>query len=125
MLIAMLFVLLLASGGDIHSNPDPSLSTTSITTSSLSSISSAFINSLNKSHHLSFIHYNVKSLASKLDVLHADLFHFDILSFIETWLNSSFSTSDIRLLPFNSPKRIDQVKDSHGGVINLSRRVTL
>ena len=117
MLIAWLSVLLL-SAGDIHPNPGPSSSISSVTTSSISGISSTFINSLNISHHLFFfVHYNVQSLASKLDVLHAELFHFDILAFTETWLNSSFSTSDIRLQSFNSPERRDRVGDSHGGVI--------
>ena len=116
MLIAWLSVLLL-SAGDIHPNPGPSSSISSVTTSSISGISSTFINSLNISHHLSFVHYNVQSLASKLDVLHAELFHFDILAFTETWLNSSFSTSYIRLQSFNSPERKDRVGDSHGGVI--------
>ena len=45
------------------------------------SISSSFIDSLNINHHLSFVHYNVQSLASKLNVLNAELFHFDIFGF--------------------------------------------
>ena len=109
MLIAWLSVLLL-SAGDIHPNPGPSSSISSVTTSSISGISSTFINSLNISHHLSFVHYNVQSLASKLDVLHAELLHFDILAFTETWLNTSFSTSDIRLQSFNSPERKDELE---------------
>ena len=116
MLIAWLSVLLL-SAGDIHQNPGPSSSATSFTTSSLSSISSTFINSVNISHHLSFVHYNVQSLVSKLDVLHAELFHFDNLNCTETWLNSSFSTNDIRLQSFNSPERKNRVGNSHVGVI--------
>ena len=116
MLIAWLSVLLL-SAGDIHPNPGPSSSTSSVTTSSVSSISSTFIHSLKLNHHLSFVNYNVKSLAPKLDVLHVELFHFDILTFTETWLNSSLSTSDIRLQSFNSPERKDRVGNSHGGVI--------
>ena len=83
MLIAWLSVLLL-SAGDIHPNSGPSSSTSSVTTSSISSISSTFINSLSISHHLSFVHYNVQSLASKLDVLHAGLFQFDNFAFTET-----------------------------------------
>ena len=116
MLIAWLSVLLL-SAGDINPNPGPSSSTSSVTTSSISCISSTFTNSLNISHLLSFVHYNVQSLASKLDVLHTELFHFDILAFTETWLNSSLSTSDIRLQSFKRPERKDRVGDSHGGVI--------
>ena len=111
MLIAWLSVLLL-SAGDIHQNPGPSSSATSFTTSSLSSIFSTFINSMNISHL-----YNVQSLVSKLDVLHDELFHFDILNFTDTWLNSSFSTNDIRLQSFNSPERKNRVGNSHVGVI--------
>ena len=72
---------------------------------------------LTPNYTLSSVHYNVQSLASKLEVLHAELFHFDILAFTETWLNSSLSTSDIHLQSFNSPERKDRVGDSHGGVI--------
>ena len=111
-LIAWLSVLLL-SASDIHQNPGPSSSTSSVTTSSISSISSTFKNSLYVSHHLSFVHYSVQSLASKLDVLHTELFHFNMLAFTETCL----ATSDIRLQSFNSPERKDRVGDSHGGVI--------
>ena len=88
---------------------------------SFSSISYTFIDSLNISHHLSFDHYYVQSLAPKLDVLHAELFHFDILAFNKTWLNSSFSTNNIRLHSFNCLERKDRVGDSHGGIIIITK----
>ena len=37
-------------------------------------------------HHLSFVHYNVQSIVSKLKILHAELIDFDLLAFTETWL---------------------------------------
>ena len=42
---------------------------------------------------------------------------FDVLAFTETWLNSSYSSHDIRLESFREPERKDRVGDSHGGVI--------
>ena len=80
---------------------------------------------LTPNYTLSSVHYNVQSLASKLEVLHAELFHFDILAFTETWLNSSLSTSDIHLQSFNSPELKDRVGDSHGGVIICKGGFTL
>ena len=53
--------------------------------------------SLILSHHLSFVHYIVQSILSKLDILHAELIDFDILAFIETWLSQSTSTEDLHL----------------------------
>ena len=42
---------------------------------------------------------------------------FDILSFSETWLNSSVTNGDIFLLSYYLPERKYRVADSHGGVI--------
>ena len=44
-------------------------------------------NSLSLNHNLFFVQYNVQSILNKVDVLHTELFEFDILAFTETWLN--------------------------------------
>ena len=76
-----LCILLLCSG-DVHPNPGPlssSPSSASINTSS-STMSTDILDALNVSHNLSFVHYNVQSIVPKLDVLHAELIAFDLLS---------------------------------------------
>ena len=71
--------------GDIHPNPGPSSTTSSSSSSdSTTSMTSSIIKSLNLNHHLSFVHYNVQSITSKLDVLYTELLDFDLLDFSET-----------------------------------------
>ena len=102
----------------VHPHPGP-LSTTSSNSisGSLSSLSSTVFNSINLSHHLSFVNFNVQSTASKLDILHAELIEFDILAFTETWLSSSVATDDLVLDSFSKPERKDRVGDADGGVM--------
>ena len=75
------------------------------------------VNNLNLSHNLSFVHYNVQSISSKLDIIYSELFDFDILAFSETWLNPDTPTDDRLLDSFNKPERKDRPADSHGGVM--------
>ena len=49
-------------------------------------MSTDVFSSLSLSHNLSFVQYNVQSILNKLDILQAELFEVDILSFTETWL---------------------------------------
>ena len=51
--------------------------------------------------NLSFVNYNIQSISSRLHFLHADLFHFDILAFMETWLSASVYTDDLMLESYN------------------------
>ena len=61
-------------------------------------------------NHLSFVHYNVQSLAPKLrDTLAAELMDFDILAFSETWLNESTLSEDLLIESFSQPQRKDRV----------------
>ncbi|MCG8032214.1 MAG: endonuclease/exonuclease/phosphatase family protein [Candidatus Thiodiazotropha taylori] len=80
-------------------------------------MSSAIFNSLQLNHHLSFVQYNVQSISNKLDVLHAELFEFDILAFTETWLSPTTNTDSLLLQSYNTPERRDRLGDAHGGVI--------
>ena len=95
-LVIWLSILLIRSG-DVHKNPGPV--TSSSFDSSFGSASSLSSGSLNLSElissHLSFVHYNVQSLAPKIHQLYADLCSFDVLAFTETWLTNNTSTSDI------------------------------
>ncbi|MCG7879453.1 MAG: reverse transcriptase domain-containing protein [Candidatus Thiodiazotropha taylori] len=110
-------VFLILISGDVHPNPGP-ISEQSLN-SSVSSLSTnaSFSYSLNLTHNLSIVHYNVQSIFHKLDVLHAELIDFDILCFSETWLNASIDTEDLLLQSFNRPERKDRPGDPHGGVM--------
>ena len=74
------------------------------------------LKTLNINHHLSFVHYNVQSILPKLDILHAELFEFDILAFSETWLSSITPDDDLILPSYNNERR-DRVGDRYGGLI--------
>ena len=117
MVATWLAVLLLCSG-DVHPNPGPlSTSSASSISSSSSSLSNTLLDALKLNHHLSFVHYNVQSMASKLDILQTELFDFDVLAFTETWLHPGITTDDLLIESFNNPERKDRVNDRHGGVI--------
>lgn len=72
---------------------------------------------LSLNHTLSFVHYNVQSIVNKLDIIQAELFEIDILSFTETWLNPDISSEDIMLQSYSTPERKDRPGDPHGGVM--------
>ena len=102
-----LSIILLCSG-DIHPNQGPtSTSLLSSTGSSASNMSTTVFNHLSLNNILSFVHYNVQSVVSKLDILHTELFDFDILAFTEAWLNPTVDSDDLPLLSYNKPERKD------------------
>ncbi len=123
-LLWIIWILTFLSG-DVHPNPGPIDSNNSLDysfSSNSSSISSQELvpditTSLDISHHLSFVHYNVQSLYPKLDILRTELRDFDILAFSETWLGNEYKTDDLLFHNFKSPERKDRSGDRHGGVI--------
>lgn len=117
---------LLLQSGNVHPNPGPlSLSSAGSTSSSSSSFADAVFDSLNLDYYLSFVQYNVQSIAPKLDILHAELHSFDILAFTETWLSASTLTNDLLLQSYHPPVRKDRVKDRHGGVMLYVKDYTI
>ena len=80
-------------------------------------MSTDIFRSLNFEHNLSFVHHNVQSVFPKLDILHTELFHFDILAFTDTWLTPPIDTDDVLLPAFKASERKDRVEDNHGGVM--------
>ena len=54
-----------------------------------------FFESLSSSHNMTFVHYNVQSIFSKLEILNTVLIDFDILAFSETWLSASVDNDDL------------------------------
>lgn len=113
--------ILLLCCGDVQPNPGPlsasSLSSLSDSSTSSSTMSNNIFNFLDISHNLSFVHYNVQSILTKLDTLYTELFEFDILAFSETWLGPQIDTNDLLLQSYNKPERKDRVGDNHGGVM--------
>ena len=108
------------TSGDVHPNPGPSSMPSYSSSSNFSNSlndSFSFLNTLNLSKHLSFIHYNVQSIANKLDILTAELSDFDILAFSETWLHAAIQTTDLLMPNFKPPERKDRARDHHGGVM--------
>ena len=93
----------------------------SVASSSGRSISSSGSNDifshLSLNHNLSFVQYNVQSIVNKLDIIQAELFEIDILSFTETWLYPDISTEDIMIQSYSAPERKDRPGDPHGGVV--------
>ena len=59
--------------GDIHPNPGPSSIASSHNSSTSLNHSNDSLRSLNLSHNLSFVYYNVQSSVNKLDILKAKL----------------------------------------------------
>ena len=103
--------------GDVHPNPGPA-STSSISVSSSSLHDSIpFPNSFNLSKQLSFIHYNVQSIANTIDLITTELSDCDILAFSETWPHPSIQTTDLLIPEFKPPEGKDRLRDRHGGVM--------
>ena len=80
-------------------------------------MSNTAFNSLSLVHNLSIVHYNVQSIISKLEILHAELFECDILAFTETRLDPTIDTDDLILQSYYRPERKDRNSDTHGGVM--------
>ena len=112
-----LSIILLCSG-DVHPNRDPS--TTSSADNSYN-MSDSIFKSISLNHTLSFVHYNVQSIASKLEILHAELLQFDIhvLAVTETWLGPVIDTNDLIPDSYNTPERKDRIGGTHGGVMKV------
>lgn len=110
---------LLVESGNVHPNPGPYSPSSTATTSSLdlSHESGLISRTVNLAHHLSFVHYNIQSISTKLDILSTELSEFDILAFSETWLSPSILTEDIYLDSYLPPERKDRTGDNHGGVM--------
>ena len=109
--------ILLICSGDIHPNPGPSSIASSLNSSTSHNHSNNSLRSLNLSHNLSFVHYNVQSILNKLDILEAELFEFDILAFTETWLNPTVQSDDLVFKTFHKPERKDRRSDHFGGLL--------
>ena len=104
-------ILLLISG--IESNPGPETPENE----SFSSISDDSLNFSNLiKNSISFIHLNVQSIVPKLAQISIEYHGYDLMSFTESWLNSSVSDDNITIPSYTS-FRNDRVDRIGGGVI--------
>ena len=114
-LLSLMLLCILLSG-DVHTNPGPNGSNAGTASSPESSFSSR-TSSIDLSSHISFIHYNVQSVHSKLDHLYTELHEFDIIALSETWLSQATSDSDLHFTSFHPPERKDRTFNNYGGVL--------
>ena len=111
LLYTWLIILILLSR-DISESPGPS-----DTESSDSDISKDSLNLSIFENIFSVVHYNIQSLANKVDQLQVELSHFDVIALSETWLNPSISDDDIMFQNFQKPFRKDRIHNNYGGFI--------
>ena len=63
----------------------------------------------------SIVHYNVQSIANKLDLIESELRSFDVICITESWLDGRTSDEDINIENFKLLQR-DRPGDHHGGI---------
>ena len=99
--------------GDVELNPGPNSvegSTDSVSSSSISSIDTL-------TNHLSILHLNIQSIASKLDVIEGEAASYDVLVFSESWLKPEVTNESLHIENFSPPFRADRGDRPGGGVI--------
>ena len=75
---------------------------------------------LNATEHIievkfSIVHYNVQSIANKMDLIRTELCDFDVICITESWLDDITSDDDIKIENFKLFRR-DRPGDHHGGI---------
>ena len=111
-----LFILLslfLLQCGDTESNPGQ-ISHSSLTTPDTSLVTNSDEEIIRSK--FSMVHYNIQSLANKIDIIESEFKNFDIICLTETWLDRRISDTDIELSGFKLPYRRDRQGDNHGGI---------
>ena len=105
----LLIIMSLLLIGGIERNPGP-LSESSVDSNSDLSATEHIIED-----KFSIVHYNVQSIANKLDLIESELHSFNIICITETWLDGRISDEDIKFETFNLFRR-DRPGDNHGGI---------
>ena len=95
--------MLLLCSGDINPNLGPSSIASSHNSYTSLNHSNNSLRSINLSHNLTFVHYNVQRILNILEILEANLFECAILAFTETWLNHSSQSADLVFQSFHKP----------------------
>ena len=60
-------------------------------------------------------HFNVQSIANKMDLIQSELCNFDVICKTESWLDGRTSDDDIKIENFKLFRR-DMPGDHHGGI---------
>ncbi len=113
--------LMLLLCGDVEEDPGPHslrsdpLSSDSFSSDSDSNSDAEVLKTFRSS--LSFVHYNVQSFYPKRDILCAELSHFDVVSFTETWLGNDVDSDCLDFPNYYKPFRKDRSTDNHGGIL--------
>ena len=105
----LLIILSLLFIGGIERNPGLS-----------SSSSDDSISFLSAAEHIiedkfSIVHYNVQSIANKMNLIQSELCNFDVIYITESWLDDRTSDDDIKIENFKLFIR-DRPGDHHGGI---------
>ena len=99
----LLIVLSLLFIGGIERNPGP-----------LSSSSEDSISLLSATEHIiedkfSIVHYNIQSIANKIDLIQSELCNFDVICITESWLDGRTADDDIKIETLNCLEGTGQV----------------
>ena len=97
--------MILYQAGDVEKNPGPETETDNISDSASAAVFHG---------NFSVVHYNVQSVANKLDIIEPEFSNFSLISLTETWLNDSVQNQDLAFNDFQLPFRRDRAGDSHG-----------
>ena len=109
LLFELLIIMSLLLIAGIERNPGPA-SQLSDTSFSSSSVKQQIIED-----KFSIVHYNVQSLANKINLIESELRNFDVICISETWLDDRTSDEDIRIDNLKLFRR-DRPGDHHGGI---------
>ena len=101
--------LLLLKSGDIEPNPGPDTDSLSSSLSTPTQFEEMIKNKF------SVVHYNVQSLASKIEAIESELSNFDVICLTETWLDHR-SSDDLLALADYTLYRQDRGRDAYGGI---------
>ena len=105
----LLIVLSLLFIGGIERNPGPSTSSSEDSISLLSATEHII------EDKFSIVHYNVQSIANKIDLMQSELCNFDVICITESWLDGRTADDDIKIENFKLFRR-DRPGDHHGGI---------
>ena len=106
--ILIIMALLLIAG--IERNPGPSSTSSSSSTTSTPSFDETVIK-----NKFSIVHYNVQSIANKIDLIESEFSKFDAICITETWLDRRTRDDILNIQGFKLHRR-DREGDSHGGI---------
>ena len=95
---------------EVERNPGPSSTSSSSSTTSTPSFDETAIK-----NKFSIVHYNVQSMANKIDLIESEFSKFDVICITETWLDRRTRDDTLNIQGFKLYRR-DREGDNHGGI---------